>query len=339
MNLFEYYELIRSKASEITCSSFLSCLSKPIKFIDLDKFSEDKVVQEYKNELKIMLEKKDFGLTSRLINEFAQKMGEVHFYCLCLERDIVLNKIKESKKISTPDFSFLDGEKEFYFEVKTPSVVGGDKGLEEDIETGFKVKHYLSEGQNRSAITELKPYGEMVEKYGHIRSSIKVLSEKIVQNYKSKQFLKKNTFLVVNLSMIHNLITEPEELNPVYSLRKCRHIVVSGIFWMMAFRKVGMAVFGVPLKTHGFKHGIDGYCDDNGILINYEEIEGILLVTNPPEVKSEIWGLFRDKTLCSSSDDIKTLIKFTDYRYNDEINSRGMCNDESNRDYSYNKKV
>ena len=341
MSLFEDYELTQQKTREISYSYFFSCLSEPIKFIDLDKFSEDKVVKNYKNELKAMLRKKDFGLDSRLINEFSQKLGEIHFYCLCLEKNINLTKIKENKSKSTPDFSYQDGENAFYFEVKTPSIIGGDKAIDDDIETGFKLKHYFSCNQSkrpRSTNIEHKPYGVLIKKYGHIRGAIRALSDKVKQNYKPKQFSQENTFMVVNLSMIHHLITEPEELNPVYSLRRDRHTIVSGVFWMMAFRKIGMVVFGIPLQTNGCRYGIDGYCEQNGVLTEFDQIEGLLLVTNPPQVKSEIWGLFREKTLNKQSD-METLIKFTDYRFNDEINTRGMCNNKYNNDYSYNKKV
>lgn len=343
MSLYDVYKSMQSETRKISSSYFLGCISEPIKFIDSGKFSSDKNIIKYKEELIELLKTKDFGLSPRLFNEFCQKMGEVHFYCLCLDKDIVLSKIREEKNKKTPDFSFKVGEKEYFFEVKTPSIIGGDQSINDDIEQGFDLNLYLSSepkcpSHPRSAIVEHRPYGEMIKKYGHIRGVIKALSDKIKQNYKPEQFKEKNTFMVVNLSLIHNFITEPEMLNPVYPIRNDRNIIISGIFWMMAFRKIGMAVFGIPNQTHGDRRGIDGYCSQNGVLIDCENIEGILLITNPPRVRSEIWGLFREATLNREIDE-KTLIKFTDYRHNDELNRRGVCNNQYNEGFSHNANV
>lgn len=338
MNLHDEYKIMLQETRKISIPFYICRIEEPIKFISLDKFSKDDVVQDYLNQLMCRLKVKDFGLDSKKLNEFCQIMGECHFYCLCLERSIKLVRLIEDGKQKVPDFLLMKGAVRLYFEVKTPSIVGGDIALNDDVEDGFKLNAYLEKCKSdeyKSVFHEHSPYGKMVREFGHVWGPIKVLSKKIVQNFKPGQFSNNNTFMVVNLSLIHNLITPPEELRPVYALRDDPNNVVSGIFWMMAFRKIGMAVFGVPLKTHGYKFGIDGYCEDNGVLIDNEKIEGLLLITNPPQKKSEIWGLFRSRTLIHEHA-ISSLLELTDYRYNDELNSRGMTINEFHDDFIHN---
>jgi len=336
-NLFKKYKESIYYYSDTAVSHFYQILSPLVeKTQKAREDSKDETIKKYHKELyDLVVSYQDISIRSKNINIFAQKLGEIHFYCLCKERGISLTRVPESKHEKKPDFLFTDNGLDFYFEVKTPSIVGGEKSIDAEINDSLNCNAYLEDTAKNSkngiafATRLIKPYGNQ---NGNIKPTIDTLIDKFQQNYKQGQFKESNTFLVLNLSFIHNLITEPEELRPIYAMRKNHESVLSGIFWMLAFQRIGMAIFGLSEHKTG---SIEGYVEKEGVLMEHSDISGIIIVTNPPKVEAELWGLFRNKTL---SNNIETLIKFVDYRYNDEIDSRGACINEYNSDFIYNNK-
>lgn len=333
MKLIEIYNNSIVESHGVTFNYFYQNLRPLVEKVEKIKIkSTDEVIESYYTELCTLLKSNpDIVLHPNVINNFSQKIGEAHFYCLCKEKGLVLERCPEQKGIKTPDFSFTKEGKYFYFEVKTPSIVGGDSNIKKHIEKGLDVQLNLEEqlknSSNATVITETNPYGDAIRKHGSIQGVIKTLSDKINQNFKEEQFTNENTFLVLNLSFIHALSVEAEELRPI-SILRCKSTFVSGWFWMLAFRRIGMPVFGTQEPP------IEHITEKNGILLEHEEITGILLVTNPTSNSSELWGLFRSEMNENTFDILR---EFTDYRYNDELDSRGLCLNEDNKDFLGNK--
>lgn len=164
-----------------------------------------------------------------------------------------------------------------------------------------------------------------------MQGAIHSLNNKISQNLKSEQFKENNTFLVLNLSMIHALWTKPRELRPVACIDSVS--IISGLFWMVAFAQIGMPVFGYPNPP---QPSIECITKVQGILVQYPEIAGMLILMNDPSIEPELWGLFRSN---QPEDEMKILRELVKYRYNDELDSRGFCLNKYNDDFAVCRKA
>lgn len=167
----------------------------------------------------------NFALDSMAVNEFAQKLGESHFYCLCAAKCINLEKIPESQ-IKTPDFKWPCGPSPIHFEVKTLSVVDGERGIDNALESAFtaqvEIEDQLVSGKRvATAVSEIAPYAGKPYKMPRLVAVIDTLLEKTRGNVKQDQFALPNTFLVVNLSVIPPIRTEIQTYGPCTGTIHC----------------------------------------------------------------------------------------------------------------------
>ena len=218
-NLKSHFTKALQATSGLTNNSYLTFLSDAVEKVS-NLSQVDQVLSEYnQNLLEIVLEK-DFALNADKTNEFAQLLGEAHFYLLCKNKGVILKRIKEGVN-KTPDFKFE--AQDMYFEVKTLSVVSGSsaikKSLEDSLDAQIDIEDQLKKGKRiATGISVVQPYGEKPYQKGKgtITAVIETLLEKVRQNIKSGQFPNDKSFLVLNLSIIPPFRTENYVLRPAY---------------------------------------------------------------------------------------------------------------------------
>ncbi len=80
--------------SGLANNSYLTFLRDAVKKVS-DASHTDQVLSEYNQELLAIASVNNFALDSGKTNEFAQVIGEAHFYLLCKNKGITLTRIKE----------------------------------------------------------------------------------------------------------------------------------------------------------------------------------------------------------------------------------------------------
>jgi hypothetical protein len=316
-------------ASDVSSNPYLVHLVDALRAVETAG-AHDPVLTTYLAKLGGFISKSNFALDARLAEEFSQTLGEAHFYCMCLDKRVRLERVPEEANLKTPDFRYeVDGQ-ELFFEVKTPSVVGGTRGLSNALQSNLDAKINL-EQQLRSgkkiamAESEAQPYGEKPCRDGTVRGVIAVLLEKARQNIKAGQFGKPNTFLVLNLSVIPPFRTEGKVLRPAYCDDYMFAKAVSGELWMLAFCRPGMLVHGIP-EFEG-KPCIEGTIDKEGLLVEHENIAGILFMIHPWRYPAELWALLRFvefwKWVDTDSPVPATVRTLAGNQWNDDLDSNG----------------
>ena len=289
----------------------------------------DSVLTKYVTMLLQYTKDSSLSIDSNKTNEFAQILGEAHFYLLCKEKNIYLDKINESDD-KTPDFKHRDSD--IYFEVKTLSLVDGSKGIKQDLEASLDAKVLLDEQYRKgnvftSAMSVFQPYGlkPYQQENGSISTVINTLIEKTKQNYKFGQFSNVNTFMVINLSILPPFRTDNNVLRPYYGDDILFNKSVSGELWMMAFAHPGMLVLGIP--EYERKPCVECILGKSGILAddNYKNISGLLFMIHPLRREPEIWGLYRQEDYIHWNDNaphiVNTLTALTSKNWNDSKDS------------------
>jgi hypothetical protein len=313
----------------LTNNSYLTFLSDAVEKVS-DSSQEDQVLSEYNQNLLEILSENNFALNADKTNEFAQLLGEAHFYLLCKNKGVALKRIKEGAD-KTPDFIFE--AQDMYFEVKTLSVVSGSSGikksLEDSLEAQIDIEDQLKRGKRiATGISVIQPYGEKPYQKGkrNITTVIETLIEKTRQNIKSGQFPNGKSFLVLNLSIIPPFRTENFVLRPAY----CDYMfskAVSGELWMIAFAQPGAPILGIP-EFEG-KPGVESIMEKSGILSDpdYEYISGILLMIHPWRKNTDIWGLYSYGKFVTWQDNepdvVNTLLSLTGNDWNDNKDTNG----------------
>jgi len=280
---------------------YLVHLSGAVAAIDAKQTTEPEL-QVYASKLDSLLNDPSFGVNPHLTNKFAQILGEAHFWLLCIDKGLRLMRIPEVSNKKTPDFSASIGTQSFCFEVKTLSVVGGDAGVASALHSSLNA-HIDLEAQQRAgariamATSEAQPYSDKIERDQPVLSIINTLLEKVRGNIKADQFAMPNTFLVINLSIIPPLLTEPKALRPAYPDDYMFSKAVTGDLWTVAFGTIGMPILGSP-EFEG-KPCVEGVFDRIGILADQEfsAVAGLLFMIHPWQRPSELWGLFRSVDL------------------------------------------
>lgn len=314
----------------ITNNSYLTFLRDAVEKVS-DSSQEDQVFSEYNQNLLKIVSENNFALNSDKTNEFAQLLGEAHFYLLCKNNGVILERIKEGAD-KTPDFRFK--AQDMYFEVKTLSVVSGSSGikkaLEDSLDAQINIEDQLKKGKRiATGISVVQPYREKPYQKGKgtITAVIETLIEKTRQNIKSGQFPNGKSFLVLNLSIIPPFRTENFVLRPAYCDDYMFSKAVSGELWMIAFAQPGTPISGIP-EFEG-KPGVESIMEKSGILSDpdYEYIAGILLMIHPWRKSTNIWGLYScDKFITwkdNEQDVVKTLLSLTGSDWNDDKDTNG----------------
>ncbi len=157
----------------LTNNSYLTFLRDAVEKVS-DSSQEDQVLSEYNQNLLEIVSENNFALNSDKTNEFAQLLGEAHFYLLCKNKGVILERQREGAN-KTPDFR-LEAQ-DMYFEVKTLSVVSGSSGikksLEDSLDAQIDIEDQLKEGKRIAiGISVVQPYGEKpYQKHSHPISS------------------------------------------------------------------------------------------------------------------------------------------------------------------------
>jgi hypothetical protein len=317
---------------DVANNSYLSFLKAAVEKVESAANSDPRLIH-YVDKLISLINQPSFALDGRLTNEFAQTLGEAHFFVLCLEKGISLTRIQEQSH-KTPDFQLKIGALDLFFEVKTLSVVDGQIGiskhLDDALDARIEIEEQLKEGKRiASAISVIQPYGAKpyIKGKGTITAVIETLIEKTRQNIKRDQYSNENSFLVINLSIIPPCCTENYTLRPAYPDDYLFNKAVTGDLWMLAFGKPGMLIHGTP-EFEG-KPCIEGILNKFGILSDpeFDNIAGIFLMVHPWQRPTEIWGLFTSQKYTQWQDydhDIATTIfALTDNNWNDDLDSNG----------------
>lgn len=295
--LFKKFQTALASARIAAQDAYLVHLSCAVEAVDT-KLAAEAELQAYASALSTLLDDSSFGVNPHLTNKFAQILGEAHFWVMCLERGLRLTRIPEVKGKKTPDFSATISNQSICFEVKTLSVVGGDTGIANALYSSLDA-HMDLEAQQRAgarvaiATSEAQPYGDKVKRDQTLMSAINTLVEKTRGNIKADQFARRNTFLVINLSVIPPYVTEPKTLRPAYLDDYMFPKAVTGDLWTLAFGKVGMLILGIP-EFEG-KPCVEGTFDKVGILEDdeFSAVAGLIFMIHPWQRPSELWGLFR----------------------------------------------
>lgn len=321
--LIQKFNDAMQSASQVAQDAYLVHLRGALAILDAAHSSEPELAA-YTITLDVLLSDPNFGVNPHLTNKFAQILGEAHFWLMCHARGTRLTRIPEAKNKKTPDFSATLSNQTIYFEVKTLSVVGGDAGIAGSLESSLEAYIDL-EAQQRTgklvaiAESEAQPYGDKVVRDKTVLGVINTLVEKARGNIKADQFAALNTFLVINLSVIPPLITEPKALRPAYPDNFMFPKAVTGDLWTLAFGKTGMPILGNP-EFEG-KACVEGIFDKIGILEEHDFVTGIIFMIHPWERSSELWGLFRSADVSkwndANPDLLETLFSLTGKFWND----------------------
>ena len=129
-SLKSYFTKALQATIGLTNNSYLAFLKDAVENVS-DSSQDDQILFEYNQNLLEIVSENNFALNSDKTNEFAQLIGEAHFYLLCKNKGICLERIKEGDE-KTPDFKFE--AQDMYFEVKTLSVVSGSSGIRQSLE-------------------------------------------------------------------------------------------------------------------------------------------------------------------------------------------------------------
>jgi hypothetical protein len=330
MTLSDRFATVLAETAHIASNSYLALLHEAVKTVDRASPS-DRVTARYVEKLLDIVNRSNFALDGNHTNEFAQILGEAHFFLLCAERKVPLRRVRETRN-KTPDFLHSANEIDVYFEVKTLSVVDGGRGINSDLERSLdakiQIEKQLVAGKRIAvAVSEIQPYGDKPYHQGPISTVIDVLIEKTRQNIKRGQFSNPNTFLVVNLCMIPPFRTDNRVLRPAYSDDHMFSKAVTGNLWMMAFAQPGMLVHGCP-RVEG-KPCVEGVINKTGILADpgCNDISGLLFMVHPWGRNPEIWGLFRSENLVQWRQNepnlIPAMFALTGTNWNDDKDSNG----------------
>lgn len=232
-----------------------------------------------------------------LFQEFVQAVGEAQFWMMAKARGVDLERIPE-KSQRTPDFRLAgDGERAPCFEVKTLSVTGGIHNLGQINEGSFQAQLSLSQQANdgkqiATAIHEAAPHG-VIKDGKSLTTIIRNLIDKTTNNIKSGQYSDAPTCLVLNLLLIDGHWNGNSGLRPVTFGHPESWNIRSGVFWNLAFGKVGHLVFGIP-EFEG-KPTVEGELEREGILEANPDIQALLLIVHDWNKEPVFFGLKRER--------------------------------------------
>ena len=287
-------------------------------------------LEKYAKELGELLDAPNFELDAQLTNKFAQLLGEAHFWLMCDQAGVPLNRIPEQGKQAqkTPDFEAAALPGQLHFEVKTLSVAGGEHGVADALVSSMDAQLDIERQQRAGANiamaeSEIAPYGRKKAGVGSLTQVTHVLMDKIRQNVKTDQFARPNTFLVVNLSMLGSWEDHPRILRPSYPGGVLFPTSVTGQLWAAAFGDPRMLMQSEP-EFEG-KPCVEGELGKEGILRESQEIKGIVFVVHPMKAPARAWALVRDYEAMNDDDQaiLSELLKIVSDDWNDAEDRNG----------------
>lgn len=337
MGLTDDFVAALQRTGDIAGNSYLRLLYDSVKAVEIAS-SSSATLRQYVKILLKLVSHENFALDSRATNEFAQILGEGHFYVLCMEKGITLKRVSKSQN-RTPDFCCENDALKIFFEIKTLSVVQGDWGikntLEDALNARIEIEAQLKSGKRvASAISVVQPYGDKPYRSGTIFAVIDTLLEKARNNIKLEQYANPHTFLVMNLCLIPPFRTDNCVLCPAYSDIYTDGTNLTGDLWAIAFGRPDTVINEMP-EFEG-KPSEDKLLDKCGILADpdYNSIAGLLFIIHPLSKRPDIWGLLRSRDLKrwenENPDVMQTVFTLIGQNWNDDAdtNKLNLCGPE-----------
>lgn len=331
MSLKNEFDRVLAESADVATSNYLQRAGEDVLLVEAQAAGcpeLNKRVERLCNQLA----QKNFALDAEAINKFLQDLAEAQFFALCRMRGVSLEPVptQSQKQQRTPDYS-LTGDEQTTFEVKALSVVGGNFGIDRDLVSSFDAKVRFDERlKSRPGIAfvenETTAYGDKVRATHVNVDHLYVLLEKVRQNIKQDQYPTLRSFLVLNTSVLPVLGSGFVDLRPVYWDENPSPHPVSGAMWMLAFGRAGMAVFGHP-EFEGMPV-IEGYFSKQGLLHEYDNISGIIVIRRELNGELRVGALLRSRDWQAWSNEqtiwpwIHALVQD---KWNDEMDSNGWC--------------
>lgn len=193
-------------------------------------------------------------------------------------KDIDIERVPEEKE-ARPDFKVSIGGENLYLEAKVLGWASGgiqhNAAINDGIDAQISIEDQLKDG-NKVAFgeSEISPLGttkesiENPEKY-----FIEAISAKLNQNVKSAQLKLGPTFLICDLTSLH-LPSDHIKSSVIVHNDNMYDSFSSGELWHIAFGEHGDRI----LKAIEFegKPNVSGKLQRNGILIEHEELIGVI---------------------------------------------------------------
>jgi len=79
---------------DLTNNSYLACLKDAVENVSYSS-QKDQIISEYNQNLLKIVSENNFALNPDKTNEFTQLLGEAHFYLLCKNKGIGLERINK----------------------------------------------------------------------------------------------------------------------------------------------------------------------------------------------------------------------------------------------------
>jgi len=211
--------------------------------------------------------------------DFYTTYGELEVFEYLHRRGLSPEAVPEKENEKTPDFVLRSAEPEIHIEVKSylPEIQGDKPGkarLDEyqdrSLAAKIGIEDRIRSGRQAFGENWFRPLGD-----GSRSNVIESLRRKIVQNYDSRQFSRKNTALAINAKA---LLLPEQVRDSAMAIHTSGplHYPASGTLWMLALGKQGWPVFSEP-EFEG-KENIVGTLGQDGILRtdDYKDVYAII---------------------------------------------------------------
>jgi len=215
------------------------------------------------------------------ISAFSSYIEAMTYLELIKKFDVV--RITETT-VPTPDFKIIDKENklEIFAEVKSLSYFDGILNYHEVQETALQNQIISTEkiqaGEKIvSTLTEYTPFKKRNSTKRNTSSLyiIESIIDKINNLYKHEQFANPDTILIVDLKLFSGYFLSIENVSAFF-YENTPDQIASGTLWNIAFGKNGNLILK-PIKVEGEKN-IDGILSKNGILVEYNNIKGLIFI-------------------------------------------------------------
>lgn len=212
-------------------------------------------------------------------------------------------KIPETNEHNTPDFKCSikvnNEEKEFYVELKTLNICGGNyahnANNETSLDAAIETEEYFRihpQEKIHIGINFPENFDSKLKDNNDIATLTEIIIDKMEQNIKLKQFVQNPTFLFVMLDRLAPGIGSKEDLLSYYFDKRSKSIV-SGILWASCFAEIGHLI--LRQAEFGGATNIQRPLQKQGILNQEkykENIAGVLFGCSFFKQNKKIYGLY-----------------------------------------------
>jgi len=290
------YLKVYHNVDEISSSYSLTAINlDDLRTFDL-KAHKNNDLDAFRNELTSKLEKIASIDDVTAFSQVFEIYGEIVGYRYLRGRELKVTRLAERKGKETPDFKCdLSDGKEFFVEVKTFDIVGGDLRKREMMEDALDIRIELEEQRNAgrfiaSATTEIAPYRKHHETDTYDPRSlvgvIDTLREKFRNAFKEGQFNDGPTFALVVMDRLI-LPGGKFSLAPYYYDNYADGSISSGVLWHMAYGCPGTPIFRVP-EFSGAR-SLEYHLDNFGLFVDDKQFfpgPGVIILNRGREPSS-----------------------------------------------------